>query len=138
MKPIDNAVQSFSHWLLRNQPKVTSQHHPFRHSLKTGITGNYVFRPLHIQEHTVTGMRSIVELVDSNVRTARTRNIIMINKISQNLKNSKPITIYRSLNNMPSGMKKHHKSNEPESRQTAKMFLLLLRRASSNLHDSQH
>jgi len=35
-------------------------------------------------------------------------------------------------NNTPNGMKKHHKSTEPESYQTAKMFL---RRPSSKLHD---
>jgi len=42
-------------------------------------------------------------------------------------------------NNTPSGTKKHRKSTEPESRQTAKMFfflLLLIQMASSNLHHS--
>ena len=42
-------------------------------------------------------------------------------------------------NNTPSGAKKHRKSTEPRSRQTAKMFFFFFfffRRASSKLHDS--
>jgi len=30
------------------------------------------------------------------------------------------------MNNMPSGMKKHHESTKPESRQTAKVFFIPL------------
>ena len=76
---------------------------------------------------------------------------IIIQKISQNLRNGKLISLYNNLyrsalsvfmmNNTPSGLKMHRESTEPESCQMAIMFFFsffffFFRWATSKLRDS--